>query len=289
MKKVLFLAIAGITVLAAGCGTSSTQQENTSKKGTEFASKTPEIALTEIFTKALEKQDNLQSYTTIVSATQAITMEDGTNVEMKSKLQADQIMEPYQFFVDSEAIATELESGESEEVLNLKMYLTADENLYLYEGSEDEWLQMPKGPELNEMLDAFGLNINTIEQLKILEKYAEDFTYEENGEKYILTLKGDSEKLAQLSREQLALTISDANPNSAELRSTKFEDAFYQVVIDKSTFDVKKIQLDWLMKPKVQDDEMTVDQKTTIVFENINAVSTITVPQEVIDNAHSFE
>lgn len=52
---------------------------------------------------------------------------------------------------------------------------------------------------------------------------------------------------------------------------------------------MKTIQLDWMMKPMIDGEEMAIDQKTTIAYNNINAVSTITVPQEVIDNAYLIE
>lgn len=282
MKKSMFVALAGVAVLAAGCGSSATIQDGTTKES--------KLTLEEVFDKAVERQSEIKSLKATTAMTQVMEMNDGTEaskVNSSANLSMEFVMEPMQFFIDGTMSMTNDEDGESFD-MPLKMYMTAEDGFYMYDMESDSWLKLP-----NDMYDLFmnqaGMQADASEQLKMLQKYVTDFTFEQSDNDYILTLKADGDQFTQLIKDQIATSMPDmADELSAEFDKMTFDDTKYKLTIDKETFDTKEIVMDMILTMDVEGSSIKLDQKSTIKYNEINTVSNIEIPKDVLESAQEI-
>lgn len=71
----------------------------------------------------------------------------------------------------------------------------------------------------------------------------------------------------------------------AQLGNMSFDNLAYTLVINKETFDVEEITMDMTINMQVEGNTMKTRQQSTIKYHDFNAVTTITIPQDVLDNA----
>ncbi|WP_042475499.1 DUF6612 family protein [Bacillus ndiopicus] len=276
MKKKMLLALTGVAVIAAGCNTTATPKENTTEKS--------DLSLEEVFTKSVERQNEIQSFNATITMTQAMDIGDGSKADTTANLKMGAVKEPMQFFIDGTISMTEPTSGEKLD-MPLKMYMTANDGLYAYDSTSETWLKLQQEASLEEMLNQAGVQADASEQLKLLEKYATDFTFEQTNNEYILTLNAGGDKFKQLIEEQLAMTMPEAPVE--QLENLSFEDTTYQLTIDKKTYDLKEMKLDMVISMEMEGITAKIDQKSTTKYEDFNN-TTITIPQEALDNAQEI-
>lgn len=258
------------------------------------------LTLDEVFNKALAKQQDVKSMKATMTMTQAMEVSDGeetikTNSSTNMTMAA--VIDPMQFFIDGTVAMTEPESGEAME-MPLKMYMTAKDGMYMYEATEGAWIKFPS-EMYNAMLGQAGLQVSAADQLEMLKKFAKDFTLKEKANSYILTLNADGEKFTELIKEQVSALLPMMESGTEEtveevvtedeimasLNNLSFENIKYQLTIDKETFDIKNIVIDMTLALAIEDIKMKIDQKSTIKYDEFNTISTITIPQEVLNNA----
>ncbi|MEO4054848.1 DUF6612 family protein [Solibacillus sp. CAU 1738] len=279
MKKKMFIALAGVAVLTAGCGSSATTTEGTTKES--------KLTLEQVFDKAVERQQEIKSLKATTTMTQAMEMNDGTET-IKMNSSADMSMEividPMQFFIDGTMSMTDDASGETLD-MPLKMYMTAEDGFYMYESTSQSWLKLPSDL-YDTMLEQAGMQADATEQLKMLQKYVTDFTFEQSDSDYILTLNADGEQFTQLIKDQLASTMPNLEEDiSSQFDQMTFDDSMYKLIIDKETFDTKEIVMDMILSMEVEGAAVKLDQKSTTTYKEINTISNIEIPQDVLDNA----
>lgn len=276
MKKKMFVALAGVAVIAAGCGTTATPKENTTDKS--------DLSLEEVFTKSSERQSEIKSFNATVTMTQAMELGDGSTVDTSANMKMGAVLEPTQFFVDGTISMTEPTSGDKLD-MPMKMYMTAEDGFYMYDDTSKTWFKLPQDATLDEMLSQAGVQANAADHLQLLEKYVDDFTFEQTNNEYILTLNAGGDKFKQLIEEQVALTMPDAPIEQFENMS--FEDTTYQLTIDKKTYDMKELKLDMIISMDIDGVQAKIDQKTTTTYDDFNN-ATVTIPQDVLDNAQEI-
>lgn len=282
MKKKMFIAVAGVAVLAAGCG--STAQV---KDGATNESK---LTVEEVFNKAVERQSDIKSLKASTEMTQVMEVNDGTEtvkINSSTNMSMDIVIDPMQFFIDGTMAMTDDDSGESLD-MPLKMYMTAEDGFYMFDMESDGWLKLPS--EMYEsLLGQAGMQADATEQLKMLQKYVTDFTFEQSDKDFILTLKADGDQFTQLIKDQMATSIPDmAEELSAEFDKMSFDDTMYKLIIDKETFDTKEIVMDMVLSMDVEGSSIKLDQKSTTKYNEINTISAIEIPKDVLDNAQEI-
>ncbi|MEC1177000.1 hypothetical protein P9B03_00760 [Metasolibacillus meyeri] len=276
MKKKMLLALTGVAVVAAGCGTTATPKDDTTDKS--------DLSLEEVFAKSNARQSEIKSFNATMTMTQAMELGDGSTIDTSANMKMGAVLEPVQFFIDGTISMTEPVSNEKIDI-PMKMYMTADDGFYMYESTADAWFKLPQDATLDEMLSQAGVQANAVDQLKLLEKFADDFTFEQTNTDYILTLKASGDKFKQLIEEQIALTMPDAPID--QLEELSFDDTSYQLTIDKKTYDMKELKLDMIISMEIEGTTAKIDQKTTTTYDDFNN-TTITIPQDVLDNAQEI-
>ncbi|KOS68521.1 hypothetical protein AEA09_08130 [Lysinibacillus contaminans] len=257
------------------------------------------ITLEEVFNKALAKQQDVKSMKATVTMTQALEVSEGKETiktNTSSKMTMTAVVDPIQFFIEGTMAMTEPESGEAIE-MPLKMYMTAKDGMYMYEPTEGAWMKFPSDM-FNTILDQAGVQVSAADQLEMLKEFAKDFTMQETDNAYILTLNADGEKFSQLIKEQVSAllpmmesgiededTLAVEEEIGALFNSMSFDNVKYQLTIDKKSFDIKGIVTDMTLAMDMEGVKMKIDQKSNIIYDEFNKITTITIPQEVLNNA----
>lgn len=261
---------------------------------TEPAKTTEDTALLNtVFTKATEKQLATNSMKATMTMTQSMEIKDGEeviNVDTTGKLDMSAINKPLQFFIDGTMSMTEPTTGESMDI-PLKMYMTEKDGIYIYEGLSETWTKLP-ADMYAEILAQSGAQVNATEQLEMLQQFASDFTIEEVDGYYLLHLTGTGEEFTALIQEQMAgmdLGLGMEDEVTAELQNLKFDNITYTIKVNKETFDIEEMVMDFGFAMNMGNAVMNVKSSTTTKYFDFNNVTTITIPAEAIENAISLE
>lgn len=283
MKKKLFIGMTlGSAVLVAACGDSATVTDNASEKS--------ELTLEQVYEKTIERQQELKSAkaTMKVDQTIGVDSEEGAfEMTSTSDFNMDMIIDPIQLYLEGTTAMKDSESGEEMEA-PMKMYMTQSDGFYIYEETAGSWLKLPQG-EYDELMNQAGIQNDPSEQLRQLEQFVKDFTFEQNDDEYILTLDTDGEKFKEFALEQAKASMGGEEQLLGSMDGLNIEDAQYVFIIDKETFDMSNMKMDMVMTMEEETGKMTINQSATVDYSDFNKIDAITIPQEVIDNAQVIE
>ncbi|MFJ7731633.1 DUF6612 family protein [Lysinibacillus sp. NPDC097231] len=248
-------------------------------------------SLEEVFAKTLAKQKELKSMKATMTMTQSVEANDGKEtmkMDSKGNMSMEIVTEPMQFFADGTMSLTDPTNGEAIN-LPIKMYMTAKDGMYMYEADQKAWVKFPK--QLFEgVLNQTGMQPDAAEQLEMLQSFADDFKLNETATRYELTLKGSGDKFTELVKQQLSVMDLGMEADlEAQLGNMSFDSLTYKLLINKETFDVEEIAMDMTLSMKVEGNSIKTKQQTTIKYHDFNAVKTITIPKDVLENAKEMD
>lgn len=268
------------------------EEETTTEDSATVEQTTADAALLEtVFTKAAEKQLATESLKAAITMAQSMVIQDGeeaVTVDANIKMDMSIVNKPMAFFAEGTVAMVEPTTGEAIE-MPIKMYMTEKDGMYVYEGLTKTWVKYPT-EMFDEILAQTGAQINAAEQLEMLKKFATDFKIKEEGNHYILSLTGAGDKFTELVQEQMgALNLGLDEEALAEIKNMKFDTFTYDIKINKETFDIEEMVMNFGFGMKAEGITMDVTNKSTIKYTDYNSVSTITIPEEVLKNAKTFE
>lgn len=281
MKKYFYGAIIGVAAISlAACGDSATPADGTTAKS--------DLTLEQVFDKAMERQENLQSAKVTMTMEQGTAMTiEGQEVNMTSSTNMDMSMtvKPMALIADGSMSMTMADEEETLE-MPLKMYLTEEDGFYMNNVMDEGWLKLPNDM-YKDILSQAGASADVSEQLKQLEPFISDFTFEQTDAAYVLTLNAIGEEFHEIVLDQVMGTMEQQL--GADVQSLyegiQFEDAKYIITIDKETFDITKMDLDLVFKMDIEGVTAKVNTTSTLIYSDFNEVDTITIPQDVLDTA----
>jgi len=284
------------TFIVNALGLAEDTQPTTEEKEEQVTEEQPttpkdSALLEEVFTKTLAKQKELKSMKATMTISQTVEANDGKEtmkMESKGNMKMEIVTEPMQFFADGTMALTDPTSGEAIN-LPIKMYMTAKDGMYMYEAEQKAWVKFPK-QLFEDVLSQTGMQPDATEQLEMLQAFAEDFSLVETANRYELTLKGSGEKFTELVKQQLgAMDLGMEADLEAQMGNISFDSLTYKLLINKETFDVEEIAMDMTLKMQVEGNSIKTRQQTTIKYHDFNAVTTITIPKDVLDNAKEMD
>lgn len=283
MKNKLFIGMTlGSAVLIAACGDSATVKDGASEKS--------ELTLEQVYEKTIERQQELKSAKAEMEIDQTIGVEseEGSfDMTSTSNFNMDMVIDPMQLYLEGTTSMVDSETGE-EMKAPIEMYMTQSDGFYLYEETAGGWLKLPQ-EEFAALMNQTGIQNDPSEQLRQLEQFVEDFTFEQNDDEYILTLDADGEKFKEFVLEQAKTAMGSEEAMLGSMDGMKIEDAQYVFNIDKKTFDMNNMKMDMGMTMEQEGGKITIDQSAIVDYSDFNKIDTITIPQEVIDNAQVIE
>ena len=281
MNKYFIGAVVGVAAFSlAACGNSATPMDGTTEKS--------DLALEQVYNKAMERQEGLQSVKANMEMDQEMAMTvDGEEVQMtsSSNIEMSITTNPLSLFLDG---TTSMTMAGEEESFNmpLNMYLTEANGFYMNDMMSGGWVRLPDDM-YEDLLAQVGANADTQEQLKQMQPFLKDIEFSQTDGEYILTLNANGEKFNELIFEQVTGTLGPqlGEEEQSVIDGMKIEDAKYIITIDKKTFDMTKIVMDFVMTIDVEGILAKVNTLSTITYSNFNSVDTITIPQEILDTA----
>ena len=181
----------GVLVLGlAACGSTAEV-----KPGTD-TSKKSELTIQEVFQKAQEASEKQNSMHAKMDIEQNMDSPvEGLNMDSKIKMDMDVVMDPLAMHQ-----VIKMDMGEAG-IMETEIYLTED-GFLMKDPESEEWMKLPE--ELyEELMGSMADSADPSLDLNSLEKYVEDFTFEQDDDQYILKLKASGDEFRNLVKEQL--------------------------------------------------------------------------------------
>lgn len=292
MKKTLAIITSLLMILMlAACSdtakpvneTASGNDNGTNKDETNTEEKS-ELTLEEVLSKSTEASEELKSFSVKMDISQQMSSDsEAESMNFDSVINMDVTTEPTAFY---QKMTMSMEGGEDS--YDIESYFT-EEGMFLYDGAGDHWMKFPKEMS-DDLLQMSSQQTNPGEELKKLQQFVDDFTFEQDAKSYILRLKANGEKFNDFVKETAAETLPpELAANGEMLENMKINGVEYEIVIDKETFYPSVLNMIMEMEMAAEGQTIAMKQNMNGQYSNYNKVETITVPQEVIDTAVEME
>jgi hypothetical protein len=285
MKK--WMTLMGVCVLSlilVACNETATPTSETTKENTS------DVTLQNVFTKSLKQSEKLESLSATIDMTQLIEFpSQEISMESTSKMDMDMVIEPLSLYQKGTTSMTMpgAETSEQLDEMQIESYMT-DQGFFMSDSMSKKWTKLP-ADMYEQIMSMSQKQADPSQQLKDLEMFMEDFTFEQTDSEYILKLSASGEKFNELIQKQLADTMPDMMVEEQELlKDMNVEKVNYEIFIDKKTFNMTTLNMVMDMTMAVEGEEMKLSQNMKSTFSNYNEVESIKVPKEILDNAEEM-
>ncbi|MCP1146316.1 DUF6612 family protein [Lysinibacillus endophyticus] len=260
------------------------------KTGTKEESKS-ELTLQEVYDKAIERQNELESVSADMKMNQVITFGSGEEkfvMGTKSNMKMDMIVDPLAMYMDGTMTMEDPDSGDDINV-DMEMYMS-EQGLFMQDSESKQWMKLPSD-QFDMVMGQTANQANAAEQLEALKSFIDEFKFEQTDSEYVLTLSAASDKFKEYMLEQMQLNQMLGVPSEEEemFENMTFDKVNYTININKDNFDILSMDMVVNMGIGVEGQEISMEMNTNITFDNVNGVKNIVVPQEVIDKAVEIE
>ena len=260
---------------------SSSEEKVIDKKKNDEKQDGPVAA--DIYKKAIAaiSEQNSMHITMDVYNNVAVPKRDfSSDTTMKTTL--DLIMEPFALYQVADTTV-------GDEEMYLEWYGTEDV-LYMYEPSADLWIDMP-AEDRDELVVDMTERVDQFLFLEMFEKSADDFTVEETDSAYTVKLKASGKEFNHIIEE---LVVEDMRAEfdedeDVEIGDINVKNIAIEFSIAKDTFFTNGFNLELEVSLKVDGVKMIITQKTKTDVSKLNEIEKIEIPQEVIDNAYTYD
>ncbi|OCA89488.1 MULTISPECIES: DUF6612 family protein [unclassified Bacillus (in: firmicutes)] len=260
-----------------------------SKNGNEVAkaeeTKNGESELTakEVYKKMVEASSEVKSLGLKLDIDQEISTEaDGIILTTETRTDSKMIQEPLSLYQQIEIYYKNPATGEQEGKID--QYLT-DEGFFMHDIEGDQWGRY--NADYTEV--AKGLNLqpgtNQLDSLKDLESFADDFTFEQEADQYVLTLAGNDEKLNEYVKGSLPANIPELE---TALKSMTLQEVEYEIFIDKNTFLPSVMNVDMNIGISENGNSLVLEQSIESSYYDYNKIDKIVLPKEALDNPNEI-
>ena len=286
MKKwTALLAASVLTFGLAACNSTATPTSETAKENTS------EMTLKQVYEKSLAQSESIESLSAVIDMNQLIKVpSQGVEMNTTSEMTMDMVVEPLSVYQKGTTVMTVPgeESAMPAQEIEIESYMTED-GFFMYDSMSAQWMKLPT--DMYAQMMAMSENqADPAQQLKDLEQFMDDFTFEQTDSEYVLKLEASGDQFNELVQKQLSETMPEGMVEEEELlKDLKIEKVYYEIFIDKKTFNTTGFNMVMDMTMPVEGEEMTLSQDLKSTFSNYNNVEPIKVPQEILDSAQVME
>jgi len=285
MKKWKTLMVVSVLTLGlAGCNSTATPTSETAED------KKSELTLKQVFDKSLAQSESIKSLNADIEMSQVIEV-PSQNVEMdtETKMTMDMFVDPlsiYQKGTTSTTVPGQDASEQPQEV-EIESYMT-EEGFFMNHSMSQQWVKLP-ADMYEQMMSMSQKQADPSQQLKDLEMFRDDFSFEQTDDMYVLKLSASGDKFNELIQKQLTETMPAMEMEQENmLKDMNIEKVDYEIFIDKETFNTSAFNMNLEMTVTVEGEEMKMSQNMKSTFNKFNEIEPIKVPQEVLDNAKAM-
>ncbi|PAE24611.1 DUF6612 family protein [Bacillus sp. 7894-2] len=286
LKKSLAILTGFLMVLMLTACNETAKPVNESASGTENEEakkeEASEMTLEGVLKKSTEASEELKSFSVKMDMSQEMSSgAEGENMNIDSVIDMNVTTEPMAFY-------QKMTMSMAEESYDIESYFT-EEGMFLYEAAKQQWMKFPKEMS-DDLLQMSSQQTNPGEELKKLQEFVDDFTFEQDAKSYILKLKADGEKFNDFVKETAAETLPpELAANGEMLDNMNIKGVEYEIVIDKETFYPSVLNMIMDMEITAEGQTISMKQNMNGQYSNYNKVEAIAVPQEVLDTAVEME
>lgn len=294
MKKWTKGLAAGLLVLALGaCGSAeepnvkADANTNTSSKGKETDKEVEKNELTaqEVYQKSLEASESIKSMHADFAIQQNLKTTDEEPMSMKNDISItmDMVTEPMSLHQKMEVV------GDAEENMDLEMYGAGDELYIQTDGMEGDWIFVPT--EMQEEILAGMDSSNAMMDLEVFKDFTKEFTLEESGDEYILSLSVTGDKFSGLLKElmdQTSVGGQEMGDGEGAIENIEVKKIDLTLHLDKETYYTNSfdMKLDAIMD--LAGYRTVTIQNIKAKMSNVNELEEIVIPDEVRNNAYDM-
>ena len=285
MKKWMTVMAASLLSFSlVACNSTATPTSKTSEENTS------ELTLEQVFKKSLAQSETIESLSATLDMSQLIEMpSQSVSMNTTSNMTMDMMVEPlsvYQKGTTTMTVPGDESSTEPQEVV-MESYMTED-GFFMHDNMSQQWMKLPSDM-YDQMMAMSDKQADPAQQLKDLEPFIKDFTFEQTDTEYVLKLAASGEQFNELIQKQLTEMMPEALVEGEELlKGINIENVNYEIFIDKETFNTSALNMVMDMTMAVEGEEMKLSQDLKSIFSNYNKVEPIKVPQEVLDSAQEM-
>lgn len=277
---------AGALALAlTGCGETATPSDDAEP------SKKSDLTLEELFAKTTAASEEANSFHMDMVTNQTMVMGPDMEMDMQIDMSMDMTLEPVAFYQKgtSSFVSEEMEGMPAMET---EMYYTPD-GMFTYDPMMDAWIKIPAGEmeELQAMMSMEQQSGDLSSQLEQLEAFQDDFTFEQSGDEFILTLDAAGEEYGKLIAEQMNQMMGDVE---MEVEAQEILDGmtinkiFYEIFIDKETLLPNAMNITMDFEMEMDGETVSIQSDIQSQYSDFNGIDAITVPAEVLENAQEI-
>lgn len=289
MKKIFLVFAAGIfALMLSACSDKAEPTEDASED------KESEMSAEEVYTKALETSEDMESAEATMDMQQQINPEgEEGSVETDSNFDMEMTMDPLAMYMDG---TTSMKMGEAEDGnampdmdMDMEIYM-ADDGMYMYSDEIGDWIKMD-GASMEMIEEMAGQQPDPSEQLEMIKDYADDLSFEQSDDEFILKLDADGEKFNDFFQEMLEENLPDdmlgqmGEDDQEMLNNMDINSMALELGIDKETFEMTTYNLDMDMAMEAEGEKMNIAQTMEAEYSNFNNVDPIEVPDDVKEDA----
>ncbi|MBU0904417.1 MAG: hypothetical protein KKF57_04450 [Firmicutes bacterium] len=285
MKKwSMLLAVTTLSFGLVACNDKATPTPGTKTE------QTSNLTLQDVFKKSMEQSESIKSLSANIDMTQLIEVpSQEISMETTSKMDMDMVIEPLSLYQKGTTSMTMPGMPSSEQADDMKMesYMT-EQGFYMFDSMSNQWTKLPSDM-YEQIMSMSQKQADPAKQLKDLEAFKDDFTFEQTDSSYVLKLAASGDKFNELIQKQLADTMPDMMVEEQELlKEMNIEKVNYEIFIDKETFNTTALNMIMDMTMVVEGEEMKLAQDLKSTYSKYNEVEKIEIPQEIIDNAQEM-
>lgn len=277
------LAVGLLAVVLVACSNDPQKPADT-KPGTDEVNKS-ELTLEEVFNKAQEASENIKSMHADMEMKQNISMPElEEEMETSMDIKMDIIQDPLSMYQVMKMEIPEMGGME------IEMYVT-EAGIFMKNPEGEEWMKLP-ADSYDDIMEGMNSGAEANIDFETLGEFIEDFTFEQDDNQYILKLKASGEEFKKIVEEQLdagGLMEGLGEEEQDVLNDMKIHELEYEIFIDKETFQTIAFNLDMDIELTVEEGEtFRMKQELEAKMSQINDISEIIVPQEIIDQAIEY-
>lgn len=285
MKKWMTLMFVLVLTLGlAACNDTATPSSETTKENTS------DLTLQEVFAQSLDQSEKIESLRASIDMTQVVEIPtQEISMETASKMDMDMVIEPLSLYQKGTTSMKMLgdDSTEQPDAVEIESYLT-DQGFFMYDSMSNQWLKLPTDM-YDQILSMSQNQADPSQQLKDLESFLDDFTFEQNDSSYILKLAASGDKFNSLIQKQMTETMPDMMVEEQDLlKDMNVEKVNFEIFIDKKTFNTTAMNIIMDMTMAVDGENMKISQNIKSIYSKFNDVDSIKAPQDVVENAEEM-
>lgn len=288
MRVLLVAVLVVLLALVSGCGNSSEA-----------------LKAADVYAKAMEAMQNVNAYGFDMEMTQIMSMPESAEGLERMEIQTQGTGRALQNPMALEMTLTMNMPGLADMPqpfgdIEMQMYM-ADNQMYMFNSMSGVWMRQDLGEMGLDMDELSGLSQAQTDPMYLLTMFGSDGAAQASmvteGQNYIISLDDpEGEVMQRIMREYVVEELSDtlaqlqADAGIEELfNNMTFSNLTYKIWVDQRTFYTTRLEMSYSMAITLEGETMVTEQDMVMIFKDFGTFDSITVPDDVKNNAVTLE